>query len=379
MQANQIKNIGWTLGNDCPYRCSHCYSSIVRNRGRNLEIADVDRIIHQLKSIGVETVNLGGNEPIFTGGLDPKNTVLPYIIRSLHEAGIAVGLTTAGISLVYLERLFPDSMTLLNDVDISLDSPFQEEHNRNRGASLYNVALKAMGICREYGIEFSIITCGMNWNLSDVHVDAFLDLAKSQHALFRINFMKPTEQKHMHLVPDAETFYRVTRRLLSKCKTVEMGEPLGSIVGKEASRGCPCGTTSFRIHSITPDGRVPVSPCVYAHDFKIGDLLRDELAYIIQSPQFQTFRKRRIEPESIGQCAGCNHLNECRGGCASRAYLWSRFDGEGTSLTDVKDPYCFRDFNGDKKHLPVHRTKEETILVHRDYLCTMIFDPSMSP
>jgi hypothetical protein len=28
-----IKNIGWTLGNDCPYRCQHCYSMNARQKG----------------------------------------------------------------------------------------------------------------------------------------------------------------------------------------------------------------------------------------------------------------------------------------------------------------------------------------------------------
>jgi len=146
MYQSQIENIGWTLGNDCPYRCPHCYSTIVRNRGRNLEIKDVDRIVQQLVSVGVRTVNLGGNEPLFTSGLDPRKTVLPHIIRSLHEAGIVVGLTTAGVTLTYLEKMYSDDMPLLNDVDISLDSPFEEEHNKNRGASLYKLAHKAIGV-----------------------------------------------------------------------------------------------------------------------------------------------------------------------------------------------------------------------------------------
>ena len=28
-----IRNIGWTLGNDCPYRCTHCYSMNARQQG----------------------------------------------------------------------------------------------------------------------------------------------------------------------------------------------------------------------------------------------------------------------------------------------------------------------------------------------------------
>jgi len=377
MYQSQIENIGWTLGNDCPYRCPHCYSTIVRNRGRNLEIKDVDRIVQQLVSVGVRTVNLGGSEPLFTRGTDPRKTVLPHIIRSLHEAGIVVGLTTAGVTLTYLEKMYSDDMPLLNDVDISLDSPFEEEHNKNRGASLYKLAHKAIGIARDYGIDRTIIMCGMNWNLSDKHIDALIDLARQQETLIRINFMKPTEPEHMEMVPDVETFYRVSHRLFSKCKVIEMGEPLGSAMSGEASRGCPCGTKSFRIHSITPDGRMPVSPCVYAHKYKVGNLLTDELSDIIASPEFETFRRRRESPETIAECRGCEFLEQCRGGCGSRSYLWSAYGEDPKPIEDAKDPYCLRDFGSPGQCAQTTKTKQDAVLVHRDYLCTLIVDPAL--
>lgn len=375
MQKHEIRNVGWTLGNDCPYRCRHCYSSIARNRGRNLETRDADRIIGQLRGIGVKTVNLGGNEPIFTGGLDPRDTILPYIIRKLHESGIAVGLTTAGISLIYLDRLYPDSIALLNDIDISLDSPFADEHDSNRGARLFHVALRALGICADYGLDRTIVVCGMNWNLSERHLDALVDMARSRGALLRINFMKPTEGRHMELVPDAETFYRVCHRLFTRCHVVEMGEPIGSAMSGESSRGCPCGTSSFRINSITPDGRVPVSPCVYAHDFKTGDLLVDDLADIITSPEFVAFRERRANPASIGECRGCEHLARCRGGCAARAHLWAKFQSRDVSIKNARDPYCLKDYGASGLCAETQKSKQDTVLVHRDYLCTIVLDP----
>lgn len=376
INGSQIENIGWTLGNDCPYRCHHCYSHIVRNRGRNLEITDADRIISQLQKIGVKSVNLGGNEPIYTSGIDPRKTILPYIIRSLYEAKIAVGLTTAGITLVYLERLFPDTIPMLNDVDISLDSPFPDEHNKNRGAPLFNLALKAIGICREYGIERTIVMCGMCWNLSDRHLIALAELARSHNALIRINFMKPTETKHMSLVPEVGQFYHACQFLFLQCKVVEIGEPLGSTMVGQGSRGCPCGTKSFRIHSIDPSGRVQVSPCVYAHEYRVGDLLRDDLSAILGSPQFEVFRNRRSNPETINECRGCEHLLLCRGGCTSRAYLWSQFAGVNIPAQHAKDPYCLRDFTGSTTCLAPTKTKQDVLLVHRDYLCTVIVDPS---
>lgn len=94
----EIENIGWTLGNDCPYRCKHCYSMSARKKGRNLTIEIVDRVVEQIKRLGAKTINLGGNEPLFTNGPEPERTMLPYIIRKLVSAGVDVGLTTSGIS-----------------------------------------------------------------------------------------------------------------------------------------------------------------------------------------------------------------------------------------------------------------------------------------
>ena len=54
-----------------------------------------------------------------------------------------------------------------------------------------------------------------------------------------------------------------------------------------------CGTYSMRINSITPDGKIPVSPCVYMHDYRVGDLLADDIFDIINSEQFNAFRIRK--------------------------------------------------------------------------------------
>lgn len=379
MKDISIENIGWTLGNDCPYRCTHCYSTIVRNKGRDLTTRDIDRIVGQLASIGVRTVNLGGNEPIFTNGPNPRNTLLPYIIRSLYDAGIIVGLTTAGISLTHLERFYPETITYLNDMDISLDSPFSEEHNTNRGAPLFNHAIRALDICNEYGINHTVVMCGMSWNLSDRHVDELVRLAREHNAFVRINFIKPTEPEHMDKVPDAATYYRAAGRLLSSCQAVEMGEPLVSTAAGLPHNGCPCGTKSFRIHSITPDGKVPVSPCVYAHDYKVGDLLTDDLSDIIRSVQFEAFRNRRERPQAVDGCRDCQYVETCRGGCASRAYLTEKFRTGRIDL-NAKDPYCLWDLENNGLERP-GIDKVETfpqpgiVLVHRDYLCTLIVRP----
>ena len=377
--ATTIENIGWTLGNECPYRCHHCYSMSARRKGMDLETWMIDRIVDQLSRLEVKTVNLGGNEPIFTNGINVHDTLLPYIIERLDDAGIVVGLTTSAITLNKLEQLFPESVELLNDIDVSLDSPNPEEHNANRGAALYNQALKALDICTDHGIDHTIIMCAMTWNFSGDHIDRLIEIAKAHDSHVRINPLKPVQKEHMATLPSRRMFYEGFSKLMNACNQVDLGEPLLATAAAHPGKGCPCGRTSFRIHSITPDGKVPVSPCVYLHDYKVGNLLTDDIFDIVNSPHFRTFRRRNGNPELVEGCAGCSEIETCRGGCAARSYLHHLHEHGERSLF-VKDPYCIveaREEMGDefpsfpqRPHVP-----EDKVMVHRDYLCTWIGEP----
>ncbi len=372
----EIKNVGWTLGNDCPYRCKHCYSMSARLKGKDLTETIICRIVDQLSINNVETVNLGGNEPLFTNGLDPKKTLLPYIIKSLADKGITTGLTTSGITLLRLYEDHRDAFDLLNDVDVSLDSPYAEEHNRNRGAKLYDQAIEALRICQQHNKPHTIIMTGMNWNFTLDRIAKLVKTAKKYDANIRINPMKPVERRHMDMALSADAYYAGFSYLMRVCRPVDLGEPpIAAVSNYKKARRCPCGRTSFRIHSITPEGAIYVSPCVYLHDYKSTyDLLKYNLKDIINSPQFRVFRQRNANPERIIGCEGCQLIEKCGGGCAARSYLHHLYEtGERTML--AKDPYCpvqtknMHKFPND----PDLTTKQR--LVHIDYLCTWIGKP----
>jgi radical SAM protein with 4Fe4S-binding SPASM domain len=375
----QIRNIGWTLGNDCPYRCRHCYSMSARRKGRDLEPWMVDLVVQSLVSLGVETVNLGGNEPLFTNGINPQKTLLPYIIDRLSEVKICVGLTTSGISLIHLQRDHFRSFQKLNDVDISVDSPFPDEHNKNRGAPLFPQVLESLRICHDHVVDHSIIMCAMRWNFTDRHLDGLLALAREYGSNIRINPFKPIEPQHQSEALTPEQFYRGFARLMSETQPVDLGEPLLASTVGYPGKGCPCGRASFRIHSITPDGRIPISPCVYLHDYKVGDILTDDIHVLVNSPQFRAFRRRNGSAHAIPGCEGCQFLASCRGGCAARAYLHQLYE-TGERTLRVKDPFCLAEqssrLGGDfPQFAPVARVRTEKRLVHQDYLCTWIGAP----
>jgi radical SAM protein with 4Fe4S-binding SPASM domain len=371
-----IRNIGWTLGNDCPYRCTHCYSMNARQKGANMTVEMVDRVVGQLAAVGVETVNLGGNEPLFTNGPNPRATLLPYIIERLTDAGIVVGLTTSGITVLRLHRDHPEAFERLNDVDVSLDSPDRDEHNRNRGARIYHQAIETLELCQRTGTPHTIIMCAMGWNFTIPNIEALVALARRYDANVRINPVKPVQPQHMESALPPAMYYAGFSRLLELCRPIDLGEPpLAAATDFEGARRCPCGRTSFRIHSITPEGAIHVSPCVYLHDYKAPlDLLEHDLADIVRSPQFRVFRQRNANPGHVDGCEGCPKLAQCGGGCAGRAYLYA-LHRTGDRTFRARDPYCPIREAPDLPFPQRPTLVAETRLVHMDYLCTWIGRP----
>lgn len=366
-----MKNVGWTLGNYCPHKCKHCYSMSARRLGANMTPEIVDRIVEQLAKNNVETINLGGNEPIFTNGPNVKDSLLPYIIERLDSYGLSAGITTSGDTLLYLYKYRPDIYEKINDFDISLDSPFKEEHNANRGDDLYDDAIQCLDICKQTGKPHSVIMAGMNWNFTERHLSALIELCKKYDAFVRINTMKPLNSVQMKYVMSIKQFYDGFQYLMQHCDNVENGESvLRTVTGQKNSKRCPCGISSFRIHSITPDGKIFVSPCVYMHDYKSSqDLLTHELSDIINSDEFKVFRQRNANPEMLHGCAGCEKVDVCGGGCAARSYLFNAVQTGNKSFL-CKDPYCPKDY---QHEFPQEQNMVNTQrLVHMDYLCTWI-------
>jgi radical SAM protein with 4Fe4S-binding SPASM domain len=368
---SSFENIGWTVGNHCNARCGHCYSWKVRKDSSEfLNKSDVIRIVDQLSRLGVKTVNLGGNEPIYTHGPAIRETILPFIIRTLRDANIPVGLTTNGVTFTYLDEHHREELMMINDIDFSLDSPFEDEHDANRGNKLHGLVLNAIQRSRSLGIDCSVIACGMRANFDEFHLEAYLALTKLLGSEFRINTLKPVEPVLLGEMPTAEQFYAGFTYLMNRSHCVTLGESCLTAFTETGSAGCPCGTTSFRINAKTKDGRVPINPCVYMHEFKVGDLLTEDIHDIVSSEQFRSFAGRRNNLPKECRESDCEYIERCRGGCTARSYL---VHGD----LDSKDPYCPRDFVAESGAAPDLPKRPDIgchhgIRVHDNYLCTWI-------
>ena len=163
------------------------------------------------------------------------------------------------------------------------------------------------------------------------------------------------------------------------CHQVDLGEPLLATAAATSRQGLPLRAHELP-HPLDHAGRQdPRSPCVYLHDYKVGNLLTDDIFDIVRSPQFRSSAGATATPTLVEGCAGCPKLETCRGGCAARSYLHHLHEDGERSLF-VKDPYCIveaREEMGDAfPSVPAEAAAAGgQVMVHRDYLCTWIGEP----
>ena len=379
--ASLIQHVGWSLGNYCNARCSHCYSWSVRQSPARLDEAAIDRIIDQLVRVGARTVNLGGNEPIFTDGPNAAESRLPHIIRRATAAGLTVGVTTNGTTALLLERQAPDAFAAVHEWHVSIDSPVPAEHDRNRGGPYFHLARTALQLCASRGVSRTIIYTVMGWNSSTEHTQGLLRLAREHGADLRLNTMKPTGPGASELVPTPGQYFQFFTELARWSTPVVVGEPALAAAWGLPGEGCPCGVSSLRVNGVTAEGRVPVSPCVFLHELREGDLLTEDLADILTRPGFQVLRDRRARTPRACQERACSMIETCRGGCAASAALQTR--GDLSARLELADPFCpdeAREEGIDAVSLPCAvRVSADQLRVHAGYLCTVITRPQPTP
>lgn len=304
-----MRNVGWSLGSFCPFDCNHCYSRVTRTSSHSIRSIDVDRIVRQAKAAHVTGITLGGNEPIYTSGSDTRRTLLPYILDSLATANISSAIISSGPTFASLIRQYPESLDRCSVFAVSLDSPFKSEHDRSRGAQLFDVAMNSISRLRELGKEVCVLYCVTAENCSIRHVVALAELCAKHDVPLRVNTYKHNRIGHDPLRLTDRQYWIWYTALLERFDSMVCSEPAlsealsprgtGTGRAEAGNRSCPCGTKSFRIGNINSNNAIPVSPCMYRPEFYSSNLLVHDLQDILAGPRFAEFGRAKE------QCSGC--------------------------------------------------------------------------
>jgi radical SAM protein with 4Fe4S-binding SPASM domain len=328
--------VGIGLTDRCNVNCSHCYSRPA-NGPKDL---DFDLFCRLVEGLPIKSINLGTGESY----LYPR---FKDVLSFLAERRIEVAVTTNGWTVA---ELTDQELSLLHDVDFSLDYPDRATNDRWRGEGAYDKVMEGVKRCRDLGVEASLVTCLMKENSSQM--GKLADLAVNINLNLRVNVYKSVVSKQYQ--PSYEEFWGAISAMAKSACFIACSEPVVSaaIGNRGQVKGNPCGKMSFRVH---PDARVVA--CVYLQesDVTVEKMIAD---HVLQTQCLGDALKLPL-PDV---CRKCLYLDICNGGCASRRIL---------NDPAKPDEYCFM-IREDRPRIET-RWRESKGLVHEDYLCTMIF------
>lgn len=124
----------------CNASCEFCHFADHEyfNKFPNASLEDYTRNLYELKELGVKFIDLTGGEPLL-------NKNLPDMLQLAKKLKIKTSVTTN--TLLYPK--YAEKMKGLVDLlHFSLDSPYEEEHNRIRKVNCYNSVFKSIEIAK---------------------------------------------------------------------------------------------------------------------------------------------------------------------------------------------------------------------------------------
>ncbi len=327
-------SVGLGLTNDCNLKCAHCYRP--QGETHNLTLQDVKVICESLE---IDSVGLGTGE----NGLNPE--YFP-IIAYLRERRIAVTLASNGLTV---EKTPDEILTTIRDVEFSVDFPTEKEQNDFRGEDNWGRILRGIERCVKLGIEVSTLAVLMNLNYN--RLGELAKVVAKFGCNLRVNVFQPVQNRNY--MPTYDQYWEAYRILFNEAALISCTEPLiNTFSGLNTLKGSPCGSKSIRVTPLKE-----VLPCVYWPQRNI-DLTQLALMKerVFDSTPFREARKIPVE------CRSCGHIDNCRGGCRSRALLL----GE----TESRDIFCPLRL-GEFKRLNPTRMGDKTLLRSQS-ICTTI-------
>jgi len=318
-----ITTIGIGLTNLCNLNCDHCYSRKMAEKSFSVE--DARKTLSAFPFL--KSVNFGTGESIL-------NKHFEEIVNLFHAKGIKLAITSNGLSV---NKMKEEILVKFDDVDISLDFPIGELHDRwRKKEGLFDNAIKAIERCKKFKINVSFVSVLMANNYN--YFDQFKVLLDQYDVNLRINLYKAVNKDEF--TPSYEQFWQAIKVMGEKFEVVSCSEPILALFWNETVGGSKCGN-SMRIH---PDGNI--SSCVYVKDNNSHEKFNADKKAL---PEF---------------CEGCVVAERCVGGCYGRRVTEGR-----QKLPDMYCPF----FNKQKMPgIKFNKYNENKEFIHSDYLCTII-------
>ncbi len=333
------KNLDLDITNRCNLRCSYCaHFDSAGDVDQDLELEEWLTFFRELNDCAVMAVCLSGGEPLIRGDFQE-------IVRGVVENRMRFSINTNGTLLNRDVLEFIRSTGRCDSIQVSIDGPGPEAHDRCRGDGSFARALAGLRLLKESGVSATVRVTIHRYNYRSLPQIAELlldDVGLSGFSTNAASHLGMCVRNADSIALNAEEYSEAIRLLF------ELNEARGGRIGAQAGPlasgrhwcemeaamaqrfdGLPncgylrsCGGV-FSKMAVRADG--VMVPCSQLSHMEMGRINRDNLREVwTHHPHLLRLRERQNIPLSqFEHCAGCAYTAYCRGGCPALAYTLS--------------------------------------------------------
>jgi radical SAM protein with 4Fe4S-binding SPASM domain len=328
----KLKGIFVHLTDRCNLKCIHCYAESGARKGNGLESAKILELIDELVALGGRAITISGGEPLLR---TDWHEILKHACENLRA--------TLNTNATVITR---ESASLLAAIEpyvqISLDGPSAEVHDRVRGAGTFDATLRGIRLLQEAGMAERIIVSMtlMKQNIPRApEMLSFID----KLGIPKLRFLPLHSQGRARASWSSldasvdqyrEWYDHVYYEWNPEAPTMEVSGGLTGFLlympAEEGDRWCGIGSR------VVIDTRGNVYPCSLLMDeqFLIGNVEDMSLAEIERSEKLAELTATCVaRTDEVAACKRCEWKSVCQSACPALSFL-----EKGTFL--VADDYC---------------------------------------
>ncbi|MCD4785828.1 MAG: radical SAM protein [Candidatus Eremiobacteraeota bacterium] len=312
----------WEITKQCNFNCAHCVVCATAKR------PDDEMTTEMAKRFTEKFADIGGRQIFFSGGEPLLRDDLEEIMNHAGNFGFHSFSIASNGSVLNEKRLKTLIKAGVNNMQFSLDGATPEENASIRGAGIgaFEKILRAIRLTRDAGIS---VTVGTFFNPRNIDsIPDMVELCRREKVpMLRFSGFIPLGRGRCQEVIDGMKFSweQIERFLKFICSydPYQTGVQIGfdHAFGPFMERNvCTAGKQIFYLSS---NGDIYPCPSFLHPDFKCGNAFEnslEDLKDILESKKMKSCQVRA--DEITGECAQCEDLQWCKGGCRGVAYAY---------------------------------------------------------
>ena len=345
-----------SLTGRCNLRCQHCFYADDMKTRDDLPTEPWLEFFDELGRLAVRRVCL-------TGGEVMARRDLWTLVDRLVENRMRFTMLTNGTLLdeAAVERLGrAHRRTRLENIQVSVDGPTAEVHDRFRSPGSFSGAVRALRLLKEAGLPLTARVTINRYNVDLLRQTAAFLLDELGLPYISTNSALPVGAAHTHTQQVTLTAQERRRAMVDMVQLAD--EYDGRILANDGPLAQARHFAAMEQAADDPDQRQPwmgtlsacgcvfsklavhhdgtIVPCALLSEATLGHINRDPLPDIWRShPTLSAMRSRRTTPmRDLSRCQGCRWVEVCNGGCPAHPFS---HHGE---LDRPSDFHCYRKY-----------------------------------